>query len=157
MEAKDNNIPLMISVRLFSILSVVDTSVVLSPVVVVPPVPIKVPVLAPINTYNIMSGRAAIFARIKCDNFKLVVPHMYETGPSGNIGVRYNMAMIRNPCSAAAMSMASKMGYLRIHFLTVSRMRYRPNKKQMTAPRALPIILTAVAINTPSCHPYAPL
>ena len=53
--------------------------------------------------------------------------------------------------------MASKSGYLRFHRLTVSRIKYRPNKKQMTAPRHDPPILTSVATNTPRRHPYAPL
>ena len=123
MDANDNNIPLMINVSLFSILCVGLLLVLLLsfPSVGLEDVLIKVPVLAPMRTYNSINGNAAILAIMKCDNFKLVVPHMYETGPNGNMGVKYNMAMMRNPCSVAAISIASKMGYFRIHFLTTSR------------------------------------
>ena len=63
------------------------------------------PVLAPIKTYSNMSGVAATFAITNEESFIDVVPHMYDTGPSGNIGVRYSIAMIRNPCSADAVGM----------------------------------------------------
>jgi hypothetical protein len=35
-----------------------------------------------------MSGREAILAKTKLDKAMEVVPHMYETGPSGRMGVK---------------------------------------------------------------------
>jgi hypothetical protein len=51
-----------------------------------------------------MSGNEATLAKAKDDNAMDVVPHMYDTGPKGNTGVKYNMAIILNPCSETAIT-----------------------------------------------------